>query len=70
MHIYMHRLSLLCSEGRVGALEAQVRVGAKHAFRDGCGERVGDYVVEDVGRVDDGVLLDVACSGAEVVVRC
>ena len=68
MHVDMHRLSPLCFKRRIRALEAQVWVWSKHALRYGRRKRIGNYIVEDKGGIDDSVLLDVACAGAEVVV--
>jgi len=70
MHVDMHRLAFISLERRVRTLETQVRMWTEHAFRDGCCERVGDDIWEDEGRVHNGVLLNVPCAEAEVVVCC
>lgn len=65
----VHRLAVLGEKGCVGAVEPQRWIGAKHAFHDGDGERVGDDIVEDVVCFQHRFLLDVARVRAEVAVR-
>jgi hypothetical protein len=70
MHIYMHQLSLLLlsPKRRIRALELQARVRAQHAFCYCYSKGIRDYVVKDVCGVHDSILLDIACSCAEIVV--
>jgi hypothetical protein len=70
MYVDMYGLPFVCFKRCVCALETEARVWTKHAFGDGSCKGVCDYVWEYVSRVYDGILLDVSCAQAEVMVCC
>jgi hypothetical protein len=57
VHVYVNGLALGGFKGSIGRLETKTWGRAEHAFGDGGGERVGYYVFENEGGVNNGVLL-------------